>query len=193
MEVKMKLSAKKIASFIVLAAIGLVVWLLFFSMAGCEVFKFRKQSKEDSAAVKKATIISTDSTNGGSVKKETINVKEFFDWWKVTQQFQPKSGDTTINNFYPQPATIIYEGGRGTREESKSSIDSNYYTNIMKMMMATFDSTNRRLDTIEKTKHSETKGLGVITLVLLGVCLLIANKLLGFVGNNYSISKKIKS
>ena len=168
----------------------LLIWLIFFPITGCEVFKFLRQNSSDSTAVKKTAVTNSDSTAGGSVKKETSNSKEESEWWRIIQQYQPKGGDTTINNFYPQPATIIYEGGKGSREEIKNTTDSSWYSNIMKMMADTFDSTNRRLDTIERSKHSETKGLGLVTIVLIGVGLLIANKLLGFFGNNYRIAKK---
>lgn len=169
---------------ILLAVVCILFTLLLCS--GCEVFKFRKENKTDSTAVKKKIAVATDSSNGGSVKKEETKSKEENEWWRLIQHY---GRDTVTNNFYPQPATIIYEGGRGNKEESTSTVDSSYYQNMMRMVAMSFDSLNRKVDSIENKKHSETKGVGLITLLLVAGGAVVLLKLMGWVGSNYSFVK----
>lgn len=147
----------------------LLFWLLLLSAAGCEILKGKHHTTSDSITVKKQTVTGQDSTQSGSVKKEESQVHEETEWFKLTMQYLQAhpGGDTTINNYYPQPATVIYEGGKGKKDEQTKSTDSSFYINIMRFIAASNDSLSRRLDVMEKNKKSETKGLQLLPLALL--------------------------
>ena len=175
--------------FVVLAILMAIVIAVF--TGGCEVFKFRKENHSDTTSKKLTTLTDTSSQTGGSVKKEETKSKEENEWFKMTLQYlkDSKPGDP-VNNIYPAPATIIYEGGKGSKEETKTSIDSSFYLNTQKLVAMALDSMSRKMDSIEKTKHVETKGLGLLAIVLIGVGLIALNKGFTVLGNRYTITKK---
>lgn len=164
------------ALFLLLSIIMALVVILFAS--GCEVLKGKKHTVSDSTSVKKQEVVINDSTRSGSVKKEETNSHEENEWFRLTMQYLQAhpGGDTSItnNNYYPQPATIIYEGGKGKKDEHTTTTDSSFYLNIMRFIAASNDSLSRRIDIMDKNKKSETKMFQLLplALVLAGLYLL---------------------
>lgn len=172
-----------------LALLGLiiVVTMLFSS---CKILHTKKVKSNDTTSVKKTELNSKDSATKGAVKTDSSKTKEEFEWWRVILSQQ--RGDTNVYNFnsYPQPATVIYEGGKGSREEQKHVYDSAWDNKITVLVAQSIDSMNRKISNLEKSSLSETKGVGLITVILIGAGFFIANLLLGYVGSNYTIKKK---
>ncbi len=179
---------------IIFLLLCVLMGLLVCTFSSCEILKHKKSETLDSTRIIKTVVAIKDTTSAGVVSKEKTTEKEANEWWRVIQQFQPHGGDTTIvyNNHYPQPATVIYEGGKGSREATAERTDSAWINSVMTMVATSLDSMNKKLTTIEKDKKSETKGVGLLTVLLLGVGFVLLNYLLGFVGSNYSIVKKQK-
>ena len=173
----------------------LIILILSYCFSGCEVIKTFKGNKSDTASVKRSALSLDNTGEGAAVRTEDNKSHEENEWFRVTMKWlaEKKDGDTTINNFITQPATVIYEGGKSSRAEETKLVDSTWYHNIMKMVAMAVDSTSRKSNNYEKTKHSATKGSGWITLLLIGIGLIALNKGLGFIGNNYTITKKILS
>lgn len=167
-----------------------VIVLVFCT--GCNIERFFSRQRSDSTAVSKVQTGIKDSLNSGSVSTNNSKSKEDYEWWRMIVENMPK-GDTavTVNNIYPAPARVIYEGGSGTRQEEKQSKDSTWMHQLFSLIKESFDSTNRRIDNVEKQSKTETKGLGLFfTLILVMIGAVLLFKLMGFVGNNYSIIKK---
>ena len=175
--------------FVVLAILMALVIALF--TGGCEVFKFRKEDNKDTTSVNKGIIASSDTSSKGSVKTEEGKVKETADWWRVIQQF-PRDTNITNNNYYPQPATVIYEGGNATKESEYKNTDSSWQVDMRNFMLQWSDSMNAKIERIEKTKHSETKGIGTTIIMLVIVGLFVLSKGYNLWKSNYQIIKKQK-
>jgi hypothetical protein len=148
------------------AAIGTVV---LFMASGCEILKNKKTLASDSASFNRKIAAKSDSVHSGQVSTSESTSKAAFEWWKTTIQY-PR--DTTINNFYNPPATVIYEGGKGTKEESSFSKDSIFYNQLIKQFQDSLSAMSKKIETTEKSKQSETKGVGLLMFILiaLGVC-----------------------
>lgn len=168
----------------------IAVIVLVFS-TGCNIERYFSRQRSDSTAVSKVKTGFKDSVNSGSVSTNNSKSKEDYEWWRMIVENMPK-GDTTVtvNNIYPAPARVIYEGGSGTRQEEKQSKDSTWMHQVFSLIKESLDSTNRRIDNVEKQSKTETKGLGLFTLILLMGGAVVLFKLMGFIGNNYSITKK---
>lgn len=148
---------------LLLVYIGAVIllFLLLFMCASCEVLKTKQDKKEEMVAETKV--------DSAFVKKTESNSVTDWDYWKTTLQFmqQPKGGDTIINkNYYsttPQPQVIIMEGGKGKSETTVKSIDSGFYKRLDKM--------EQMIEESSKTK--ETKPAKMTQLILIGLGLVI--------------------
>jgi hypothetical protein len=152
-------------------AVVLLLWLLFV-LPGCEIIKHTKKSNTDSVSVSRKNTSTIDTTQSGGVSKSSTLSKEDFDWWKTTLHFGEHK-DTNIYNFhnYPQqPATIIYEGGKGTKETQTNTLDSNWIKNALTQYKNEYDSSHLKSELKEKDKESETKGLGLWAIILIVVC-----------------------
>jgi len=169
-------------SFICFVIIFIIICVV--ALSGCEVIKGKRSISSDSTAVKKEILQITDTSKGGSVKTNTT--KEEFDWYKMTQLFDQKKqtpGDTKV-----YPTTVIYEGGKGTKESS--TVDSSWFLNALNLMQANLDSTNKKLQESEKNKKSETKGVGLIFIILICVgCIVLYAILSGYL-KRFKIVKK---
>lgn len=168
--------------------VSITVLLLAILLGSCEILKFKKKTATDSTKVTTQQVAVKDSSTGGTVHKEEKNSKDDYEWWKVTLQNLQRPGDTTITNIYPQ--TVIYEGGKGVKEESSNTYDTSWQHRFFEYMNARYDSLGVKIEAVQKDKHAETKGVGLITMILIiaGVYLLLNG--LGFVVKNYSITKK---
>lgn len=179
-----------ICLWLVLLGLILVVSMFF---ASCKILHFKKASSSDTTSLKKTEVQVKDSSNKGGIKTDDTKTKDQYEWWRVITSL-PR-GDTNVYNInsYPAPATVIYEGGSGVKEEQRQVRDSIWDNNVTVMVAQAIDSMNRKLSNLEKNSKTETKGVGLITVLLIGAGFLIANRLLGFVGSNYTITKKEKS
>lgn len=166
----------------------IIILILFLS--GCELTKQIKHSTSDSTSLNKSTVNAVDTSKGGSVKTTNTTTKEDFDWYKITQLFS-QNKDTSINNTNVYPSTVIYEGGKGTKEQVSNTIDSSWFKNQLSFMTLTIDSLNKKIETYSKDKHSETKGVGLIMVIIIVVCGMIAYFLLSKILGGYTIVKKI--
>lgn len=173
-----------------LLSLIIVVSMLF---ASCKILHTKKTNSNDTTSVKKTDLSTKDSSTKGGVKTDSSKTKEEFEWWRLI--LSQHRGDTNVYNFnsYPQPATVIYEGGKGSREEQKHMYDSAWDNKVTVLVAQSIDSMNRKISNLEKNSRTETKGVGLITVILIGAGFLLANRLLGFVGSNYTITKKSKT
>ena len=163
-------------------------WLLVFMLAwllvillSCNVIKAKRSTRATTDSVSRQTTAVVDTSQGGAVSKAVS--KETFDWSKLTLQYPP--GDTNITNIYnyPQrPATVIYETGKGTKEESRS--DSTYWQNAFSLIQAQQDSLHREL--LEMRKEKETRpSIWLFVAVVVGI--MIVWKGIGWVTSKYSL------
>lgn len=140
--------------------------IVFFALCmlmltpGCKVLRNIEKKSSDSTSVSKTTTVAVDTTKGGAVKK--TNIKEENEWWKKTEIFGQRDTNTTVNNIYP--STIIYEGGKGSKEVN--TFDSNWFKNALSLMQASIDSTNKKNEEYLKNSKTESKGLGVWLIVI---------------------------
>lgn len=173
-----------------LLALIIVVSLLFSS---CKILHTKKESKNDTTRVIKADLSVKDTSSKGSIKKDDTQSTDKYEWWRIITSL-PK-GDTNVYNIntYPAPATVIYEGGSGVKEEQRQIMDSSWDNKMTMLVAQAIDSMNRKISNLENNSRTETKGVGLMTILLIGAGFLIANKLLGFLGGNYTITKKVKS
>lgn len=145
-------------------------WILLFMLAclvvilaSCELFKkTTKQETQDMAASSK-TASGLDTSKSGSVTKTTTNVKENDEWWRETWKFPIDTGHDVTNVY---PSTIIYEGGKGTKETNTQQIDSNWLKAYIAFAMSQKDTTHASASSKEVEKQSETKGLGIWMFVI---------------------------
>lgn len=152
----------------------MLAWLVVI-MLSCNVIKGKRSTRATVDSVARKTVNVVDTGSGGAVSRGTS--KETFDWSKLTIQYPP--GDTNITNIYnyPQkPATVIYETGKGTKEETHT--DSTWFKNALSAMQNSVDSLHRELATSQKDKETRPSvwlflGLGVAGWLLgaaLGKC-----------------------
>lgn len=174
-------------------ALLLIVFLLLMVVAfssGCEVLKHKRTTHQDSMVVAKKELATEVVNSGGAVRRDSTEAKERYEWLRIIQQFAQRpvaTGDSVTNNYYntyPQPATIIYETGKGERSEKSGSYDSTFYNNIMRMVAMSFDSLSRKMDQAEKDKQEGTKGLGIVTVVLIAAGVVVLLK-----GAGWGLSK----
>lgn len=165
---------------IAIAILAIIALAVVFS--GCEITKGKKSASFDQTGVSKKTASSTDSSAGGGIKKTESNSKEQYDWYRTIMQYLPgQYRDTNITNVYnypQQPATIIYEGGKGTKEQNTNTFDSTWFKNALASAMASMDSLKSIVQTSEKNKQSETKGVGLVLVIIVAVAAVVLYALL---------------
>lgn len=159
-----------------------------FLFQSCEITKKLKRNSSDSTAVSKLTTSLIDTSGGGSVSKTTMVSKEDFDWWRTTMQYK---GDTSVTNVYP--STIIYEGGKGSKQSETNEVDSSWFKNALAIIQAQSDSISVIKESFEKNKQSETKGVGLVMVILICAGFWVVSKLFGLITSKYSIVKKVVS
>lgn len=176
--------------FVILILVAMAAAL--FLASGCVTSKGKLYTLSDSTNVKSTSIKDSSVVEQSTIKKDSSKRIEDAEYWRKIIEYGNRP-DTTIvsNNYYPQPTRIIYEGGKSRTEETRWSLDSSTFRAFTMFMLAQSDSTNVRLERIEKTKRSSGLGFGAfLTFALIGVGLILLNKGVSFLGNNYSITKK---
>lgn len=167
---------------------------LALMLGGCEVIKAKKASRMDQTGVQRIAQSSSDSSAGGSLKKSDNISKEQYDWYRTTMQYLPgQYKDTNVTNVYnypQQPATIIYEGGKGAREQSSSTFDSSWFQNALATAMARVDSLTQKLEMSEKNKQSETKGVGLVMVIIIVIAGIVVYALLRNAIRKFKIVKR---
>lgn len=134
--------ARTIVNFICLALIGLMFWLVFFGIAGCEFFRQAQRSSSDTANVKKENIVAT--------KTDSSTIKKSSEYEKTTYVFPP-SDTTVINNYFPaypampRPTVITVE--KGAAQEQTNTFN---YETLLKWKIDSLASSQRQSET--KTK-----------------------------------------
>lgn len=174
-----------------LALLGLII-VVAMLFSSCKILHTKKANSNDTTSLKKTELTSKDSATKGGVKSDSSKTKEEFEWWRLILSQQNRDTNIYNINSYPQPATVIYEGGRGSREEQKHVYDSAWDNRMTVLVAQSIDSMNRKISNLEENKKTETKGVGLITVILIVVGSLIGYRLLGFLGGNYTITKKSK-
>ena len=175
--------------------IVLVLVSLFYLLSGCEILKNKRRTDAEQSEVNRSTETKVDSSAITKTSTEKLDAKTVWDWWKTTVQFSSgQSIDTTkpvVNNYLtaPQPQVIIMEGGKGQRDETTVRMDSTFAIQIAYALNEKIDSLSAYISHSEKKKESETKGVGLVALCLIGGGLVVLNRVLVFFANNYSINK----
>ncbi len=120
-------------------------------LSSCAVIKHKssKSSSIDSVSRKSSSLI--DSSAGGLLSK--TNSTEQSDWWRTTVQFPRDTNITNIYNYPQKPATIIYEGGKETKQTQ--TLDSGWFKNALSNMTLQVDSLSKRLEESNKDKKSK--------------------------------------
>ena len=156
---------------ILLLILAFIVIVLFNS---CAVVKHKssKDSRTDSVSRKASSL--TDSSAGGLLSK--TNSTEQSDWWRTTVQFPRDTNITNIYNYPQKPATIIYEGGKETKQTQ--TLDSGWFKNALSNMSSQVDSLSKRLEESNKDKKSKST---IWLYVAIAAGILIAWKGIGFV------------
>ncbi len=172
----------------------LLLMVLFVStcvLTSCSIEKFFSRQRSDSTTVAKTQTEKKDSTSAGSVNTTNTKSKEDYEWWRVILENLPKKDtNVTVNNIYPAPARVIYEGGTGKIEQEVNSKDSTWFYQLALLIKATTDSTNKRIDNLEKKKDVSTPGLGIITVILIAAAVAVIFRVISYVGSHYKLSKK---
>jgi hypothetical protein len=148
--------------------------------SGCEVKKHFSATKADTTSVQSAAVIIDKKDEATSIKSEDNKSHEENEWTRLTLKYLSEidHGDTTINHYITQPATIIYERGKEQRDEQTKSFDSSSYRSFINALAISTDSMNRKIDNYEKAKHSETKGLSWVTIMMIVCGVIVLNKIL---------------
>lgn len=177
--------------------VAVIVLIILQLLTGCEILKAKSSAQSSLKQASRQTEEGQSNNLAGSVSREAVDAKTVLDWWKTTYQFQssyqPAGGDTMqIRNYIntPQPQVIIMEGGKSEQQTNTLRTDSAFYNQLISWVNTRFDTLSAQQIEMSKQKHSETKGVGVITLVLIGIGIVILNRLTGFLGNRYTITKK---
>jgi hypothetical protein len=184
----MKYKQYSIPAQVLIKLVTVIALTIAFLSSGCEVLKNTRKETSDSTSLKKTFSTFADTSAAGRINKERIQTTEENEWFRLTLKYLADNNkpatiidaDTTLNQFITQPATIIYEAGKYSRNEDKKTIDSSWQMNMIKMVAMAIDSMSRKVDNYEKTKHSETKGLDLATLILIGIGLIIFIGRVGF-------------
>jgi cobalamin biosynthesis Mg chelatase CobN len=176
---------------------ALLLLVITMLSTGC-AFQFKKAKRSlttDSTSVKRLDIKTSDTTAQGAVHKQETTTKENNEWFRMLiPLLNQKGGDTTINNFISQPGQqqrpyIIYEGGKGSKEQTTNTVDSSWFNQMKLMQQNMLDSMNAKM-TKTSTDKSSSAGISLMTLILVGLAFLVINFGIGYFKNKYSITKK---
>lgn len=170
----------------------MLIWGCSMALSSCRVIKGKQSVKSDSTAVHKVEAVTKDSTVAGAVSKSDIT--EMYEKWKATFTFPKDTSVVNIHN-YPtetpwrvQPIQVTYEKETGERRETRT--DSAWMHQFTQSVFVALDSVNRKLDQVTKSKQSETKGLGLIAVILIGFGILLFWEGAKKIVSKYSIIKK---
>jgi hypothetical protein len=144
---------------------AMITGVIILCLQGCEILKNKKSLQLDDTAVSKKETAATDSSQGGSINKTETKTKEEFDWWRMTQLFDQNKAVPGETKVYP--STIVYEGGKGSKEQTQNSTDSTWFKNAISLLTNQVDSLNRKLEMKEKDIKSETKGVGLVMVIII--------------------------
>lgn len=158
--------------------------LLCFLLLGCKVLKKSSYKNSDSTSLSKNFSKDKIDSTGGSVSKNNSISKELSDWWKTTVVF-PK--DTSINNFYSYPSTVIMEGGKNQKEVESNNTDSSWFFKAIENMQSKIDSLSVSKSQGDSSKKSD---VSTKTLIFGVVVLYLLVELFKFVSSRYKISRK---
>lgn len=146
---------------------------IIIGLPGCESSKKLFKRNADSTGVSRKESGLIDTSSAGSVKKNSSSSQENWDWWKTTviptlRQAGTRH-DTNIYNISNQPPMIIYEGGKGSKETQSNTIDSNWFKAALQQFKSEYDSTHKAENVKDLDKHTETKGLGLWSIILIAM------------------------
>lgn len=142
--------------------------ILCFLLPSCSVLKKSHSEKEQSSKVVKSNLETSDSLNSGNIKKSNSISKEDFDWWRTTFINSPqKENDSSgsVTNVYP--STVIYEGGKGSKESDVSSFDSSWFLRELQSRDLRIDSLSTSKEVKDESKKTTTdwKLYGIIAIL----------------------------
>jgi hypothetical protein len=133
---------------------NIIFWIavfivLCFLLLSCSVLKKSSSKKDDFTNLSKSNLSTQDSGRGGKLSTGKILTKEDFDWFKTTVINSPQRKDTLspVTNVYP--STVIYEGGKGSKQTDATSFDSSWFKNALALR-------DERIDSLSKVKHEDT-------------------------------------
>lgn len=130
----------------------ILIGLLIMCFSRCNVLKSKRSTVASTDSVSKRSTSVVDTGTGGSVSRGTS--KETFDWSKLTIQYPRDTPNmTNIYNYPQRPATVVYETGKGTKEEART--DSNWFKNFLVQLDDKYDARFTRIE--ESVKNKETK------------------------------------
>jgi hypothetical protein len=102
----------------VILRLAIIAVMVALACSGCSISKAKSSRSIDSTA--------THKVDSGGVSKSNSTSKQANEWFRETFYF---GRDTTINNYYTQPAgpaMIIREGGQSSTENNHSTYDSGW-------------------------------------------------------------------
>lgn len=143
---------------------------LVIILLSCNVLKGKRSMTASVDSVSRHSTAVIDTGTGGQVSKNTT--KSTDEWWRTTVQYPPRDTIHNVTNVYP--STVVYEGGKGTKEVQQ--VDSSWFHNAMSLLQASQDSVSRLMR--EQTKDKETRP-SVWLFVGILVAVLVCWKLLG--------------
>jgi flagellar basal body-associated protein FliL len=176
-ETKMKL-------LIIILLTGLAIAVCFL-ISSCEILKSKRVSSVDSVSVTKKTESNNSDSSGGRVSKEENKSKTEYE--RTTVVYPPR--DTNVFNFYNQPpSAIIYE--KGKTEQASSRVDSGWYKLIELQLKSLSDSLSKKAVEKNKDVEKETKGVGLIAVLMISLGVVILFKLMGWGLGKFTIVRK---
>lgn len=161
-----------------------LLFILLPIIFGCQVLKKSSSKNESLSNVSKENSIDKKDSSGFNVSSNKVSAKETADWWRTTVQF-PR--DTTVNNFYSYPSTVVYEGGKTNKESDVSSFDSSGYKNEMIGLKNIIDSLSSMK--IEEAKEKKTDVSNKTMLIIIGIIYLLVEAI-KLLSNKVKISLK---
>lgn len=114
----------------------IVLLVLLFLSCGCSISKAKSSRSVDSTA--------THKVDSGGVSKTNTTSKQANEWYRETVYF---GRDTTINNYYTQPAgpaIIIREGGQSLQENTHGTYDSGWRKKADSLALALEESKKKK-------------------------------------------------
>lgn len=170
----------------------IIIWIVAMilsccALLSCSFMKKINRSKSDSASIRKELNSSFDSSKSGSVKNEKNHFKEDSDWWKITQTFpQSKSPVPGVTNVYP--STVVYEGGKNSKEQEQSSSDSSWMKNAISKLESKLDSAGKVIENYESNTKTKAFQLTWWMVIILCGLVYIAIKLGESIMKKYSFN-----
>lgn len=154
-------------------------------IGGCEILKSKRSSSADSTSVSRKTEANNSDSSGGRVSKEQSNSKNEYE--RTTFIYPPR--DTTVLNVYNQPpSTIIYEKGKS--EQATTRVDSGWFKMMEQQLKSMSDSLSSSRKENSKDVEKQTKGVGLIAVILIALGAVVLFKLMGWGLGKFTIVRK---